>query len=112
MRGGQAGGVCVGWIDTLVLLLVSVPPAHPIMYHPRRFRNRRFRPHRYQAPKFDRAMTYLTTIKKRFSHEPQTYNHFLEMLHAYEDGERGETVGRKRKRGMIEVRENSGCVRT
>ncbi|CAN0566939.1 unnamed protein product, partial [Ectocarpus sp. 12 AP-2014] len=38
---------------------------------------------------FDHAITYVTTIKKRFSHEPQTYKAFLEILHTYQKEQRG-----------------------
>lgn len=44
----------------------------------------------YQPAEFDHAITYVTTIKKRFSHEPQTYKAFLEILHTYQKEQRGE----------------------
>ncbi|CAN0496176.1 unnamed protein product, partial [Hapterophycus canaliculatus] len=43
-----------------------------------------------QPAEFDHAITYVTTIKKRFSHEPQTYKAFLEILHTYQKEQRGE----------------------
>ncbi|CAM9790345.1 unnamed protein product, partial [Scytosiphon promiscuus] len=48
-------------------------------------------PIRHHLPaEFDHAITYVTTIKKRFSHEPQTYKAFLEILHTYQKEQRGE----------------------
>mmetsp|Transcript_13355 Transcript_13355/g.40406 ORF Transcript_13355/g.40406 Transcript_13355/m.40406 type:complete len:799 (-) Transcript_13355:644-3040(-) len=41
------------------------------------------------APKeFDHAITYVTTIKKRFAHAPETYKAFLEILHTYQKEQR------------------------
>lgn len=37
---------------------------------------------------FDHAITYVTTIKKRFAHEPNTYKAFLEILHTYQKEQR------------------------
>lgn len=45
----------------------------------------------HQPAEFDHAITYVTTIKKRFSHEPQTYKAFLEILHTYQKEQRGRT---------------------
>jgi hypothetical protein len=41
------------------------------------------------AIEFDHAITYVTTIKKRFGDEPRTYQHFLEILHTYQKEQRG-----------------------
>mgnify|MGYP005844303579 CR=1 FL=1 len=38
---------------------------------------------------FDHAINYVTTIKKRFSNEPETYKKFLEILHTYQKEQRG-----------------------
>jgi paired amphipathic helix protein Sin3a len=38
---------------------------------------------------FDHAINYVTTIKKRFSSEPETYKRFLEILHTYQKEQRG-----------------------
>lgn len=38
---------------------------------------------------FDHAINYVTTIKKRFSKEPQTYKKFLDILHTYQKQQRG-----------------------
>ena len=38
---------------------------------------------------FDHAINYVTTIKKRFAHEPETYKKFLEILHTYQKEQRG-----------------------
>lgn len=38
---------------------------------------------------FDHAINYVTTIKKRFSSEPETYKKFLEILHTYQKEQRG-----------------------
>ena len=37
-----------------------------------------------QPVEFDHAINYVTTIKKRFTDEPQTYKDFLEILHKYQ----------------------------
>jgi len=42
-----------------------------------------------QAVEFDHAITYVTTIKKRFANEPRTYQQFLEILHTYQKEQRG-----------------------
>ena len=43
-----------------------------------------------QAPlEFDHAINYVTTIKKRFANEPETYKKFLEILHTYQKEQRG-----------------------
>ncbi|GKY97387.1 hypothetical protein MPSEU_000697200 [Mayamaea pseudoterrestris] len=43
-----------------------------------------------QGPlEFDHAISYVTTIKKRFAHEPYTYKKFLEILHTYQKEQRG-----------------------
>ena len=43
-----------------------------------------------QAPvEFDHAINYVTTIKKRFATEPETYKKFLEILHTYQKEQRG-----------------------
>lgn len=47
------------------------------------------RPDPVGAPvEFDHAITYVTTIKKRFAHEPETYKAFLEILHTYQKEQR------------------------
>ena len=38
---------------------------------------------------FDHAINYVTTIKKRFANEPDTYKKFLEILHTYQKEQRG-----------------------
>ncbi len=42
-----------------------------------------------QQPEFDHAITYVTTIKRRFAGEPRTYQQFLEILHTYQKEQRG-----------------------
>jgi paired amphipathic helix protein Sin3a len=42
-----------------------------------------------QPLEFDHAINYVTTIKKRFSDEPETYKKFLEILHTYQKEQRG-----------------------
>ena len=37
-----------------------------------------------QPVEFDHAINYVTTIKKRFASEPETYKKFLEILHTYQ----------------------------
>ncbi|OQR83049.1 paired amphipathic helix protein Sin3 [Achlya hypogyna] len=37
-----------------------------------------------QPVEFDHAISYVTTIKKRFADEPETYKAFLEILHTYQ----------------------------
>ncbi|KAL7565064.1 hypothetical protein ACA910_005076 [Epithemia clementina (nom. ined.)] len=55
-------------------------------------------PQKLQVPKqqetqvpleFDHAINYVTTIKKRFANEPETYKKFLEILHTYQKEQRG-----------------------
>lgn len=38
---------------------------------------------------FDHAINYVTTIKRRFASEPETYKKFLEILHTYQKEQRG-----------------------
>ena len=38
---------------------------------------------------FDHAINYVTTIKRRFATEPETYKKFLEILHTYQKEQRG-----------------------
>jgi histone deacetylase complex regulatory component SIN3 len=38
---------------------------------------------------FDAAIAYVTTIKQRFAHDPRTYQAFLEILHTYQQEQRG-----------------------
>ncbi|CAM9605195.1 unnamed protein product, partial [Phaeothamnion confervicola] len=45
-----------------------------------------------QPREFDNAISYVTTIKKRFHSEPQIYKAFLEILHTYQKEQRGEGV--------------------
>ena len=42
-----------------------------------------------QPMEFDHAINYVTTIKKRFADEPETYKKFLEILHTYQKEQRG-----------------------
>lgn len=43
-----------------------------------------------QGPlEFDHAINYVTSIKKRFASEPETYKKFLEILHTYQKEQRG-----------------------
>jgi paired amphipathic helix protein Sin3a len=46
-------------------------------------------PQQHQAVEFDHAISYVTTIKKRFSSDPNTYHSFLEILHTYQKEQRG-----------------------
>lgn len=41
------------------------------------------------AVEFDHAISYVTTIKRRFANEPRTYQQFLEILHTYQKEQRG-----------------------
>jgi paired amphipathic helix protein Sin3a len=68
---------------------------HPVGMH--------HQPHMMQAPptaeqeqgeppaavEFDHAISYVTTIKRRFANEPRTYQQFLEILHTYQKEQRG-----------------------
>ena len=38
---------------------------------------------------FDHAIYYVTTVKRRFSNQPETYKSFLEILHTYQKEQRG-----------------------
>eukprot|EP00934_Nitzschia_sp_Nitz4_P003650 Nitzschia sp. Nitz4//scaffold6_size259037//239398//243609//NITZ4_001126-RA/size259037-processed-gene-0.97-mRNA-1//-1//CDS//3329557049//3640//frame0 len=49
-----------------------------------------------QAVEFDHAISYVTTIKRRFANDPSIYHSFLEILHTYQ----------KEQRGIKEVLEN------
>mmetsp|Transcript_56377 Transcript_56377/g.136777 ORF Transcript_56377/g.136777 Transcript_56377/m.136777 type:complete len:1195 (-) Transcript_56377:123-3707(-) len=42
-----------------------------------------------QPMEFDHAINYVTTIKKRFADDPETYKKFLEILHTYQKEQRG-----------------------
>lgn len=42
-----------------------------------------------QAVEFDHAISYVTTIKRRFKDDPSTYHSFLEILHTYQKEQRG-----------------------
>jgi len=46
-------------------------------------------PQPQQPVEFDHAINYVTTIKKRFATEPDTYKSFLEILHTYQKEQRG-----------------------
>ena len=45
-------------------------------------------PHQ-SAVEFDHAISYVTTIKRRFANDPSTYHSFLEILHTYQKEQRG-----------------------
>ena len=47
------------------------------------------RPAAAQAVEFDHAISYVTTIKRRFANDPSTYHSFLEILHTYQKEQRG-----------------------
>ena len=42
-----------------------------------------------QPMKINNAIAYVTTIKKRFEHQPETYKAFLEVLHTYQREQKG-----------------------
>jgi histone deacetylase complex regulatory component SIN3 len=42
-----------------------------------------------QPVEFDHAINYVTTIKKRFANQPDTYKNFLKILHTYQKEQRG-----------------------
>jgi len=42
-----------------------------------------------QPVEFDHAISYVTTIKKRFANSPQIYQSFLEILHTYQKEQKG-----------------------
>jgi paired amphipathic helix protein Sin3a len=46
-------------------------------------------PQQHQAVEFDHAISYVTTIKRRFANDPSTYHQFLEILHTYQKEQRG-----------------------
>lgn len=41
-------------------------------------------PDRPEEFEFDHAINYVTCIKRRFAHEPETYKAFLDILHSYQ----------------------------
>jgi paired amphipathic helix protein Sin3a len=43
----------------------------------------------HQAVEFDHAISYVTTIKRRFANDSNTYHTFLEILHTYQKEQRG-----------------------
>lgn len=43
----------------------------------------------HQTVEFDHAISYVTTIKRRFANDPSTYHRFLEILHTYQKEQRG-----------------------
>lgn len=43
----------------------------------------------HQAVEFDHAISYVTTIKRRFAGDPSTYHSFLEILHTYQKEQKG-----------------------
>lgn len=57
------------------------PPSHHHQPQPQ--------PPPQQPVEFDHAINYVTTIKKRFASEPDTYKSFLEILHTYQKEQRG-----------------------
>lgn len=46
-------------------------------------------PQTHHAVEFDHAISYVTTIKRRFQNDPSTYHSFLEILHTYQKEQRG-----------------------
>eukprot|EP00629_Pelagomonadales_sp_RCC1024_P013041 CAMPEP_0119279682 /NCGR_PEP_ID=MMETSP1329-20130426/21296_1 /TAXON_ID=114041 /ORGANISM="Genus nov. species nov., Strain RCC1024" /LENGTH=199 /DNA_ID=CAMNT_0007280237 /DNA_START=244 /DNA_END=840 /DNA_ORIENTATION=- len=54
-----------------------MPPPAPVDEPPR------------QPVEFDNAIAYVTAIKKRFEHQPETYKAFLEVLHTYQREQKG-----------------------
>ena len=46
-------------------------------------------PMQHQAVEFDHAISYVTTIKRRFANDQSTYHSFLEILHTYQKEQRG-----------------------
>jgi paired amphipathic helix protein Sin3a len=49
-------------------------------------------PQQAQQPppvEFDHAISYVTTIKRRFANDPTTYHQFLDILHTYQKEQRG-----------------------
>lgn len=58
---------------------------HPHQMHPGPPQEAQVQP----PVEFDHAINYVTTIKKRFAAEPETYKKFLEILHTYQKEQRG-----------------------
>jgi paired amphipathic helix protein Sin3a len=46
-------------------------------------------PNQPNQPDIDDAISYITTIKKRFANEPEIYKQFLEILRTYRKGQLG-----------------------
>jgi Paired amphipathic helix repeat len=46
-------------------------------------------PQQHATVEFDHAISYVTTIKRRFSNDASTYHQFLEILHNYQKEQRG-----------------------
>ena len=72
-------------------------PAYPTKKSPQAAQAPRPAPARASAPapapqqavEFDHAISYVTTIKRRFADDPSTYHAFLEILHTYQKEQRG-----------------------
>jgi paired amphipathic helix protein Sin3a len=62
------------------------PPQPPPQQQPQQMQQQN-QPH--QAVEFDHAISYVTTIKRRFANDQSTYHSFLEILHTYQKEQRG-----------------------
>jgi len=58
-----------------------LPPQQQPQQHPPQMQ--------HQAVEFDHAISYVTTIKRRFANDQSTYHSFLEILHTYQKEQRG-----------------------
>eukprot|EP00980_Cylindrotheca_fusiformis_P029895 scaffold24012_cov186-Cylindrotheca_fusiformis.AAC.8 len=63
----------------------QAPPAQP----PQQQQASQQQQPQHQAVEFDHAISYVTTIKRRFANDPSTYHSFLEILHTYQKEQRG-----------------------
>ena len=59
-----------------------------------------------QPVEFDRAIHYVTTIKKRFVAEPDTYKAFLEILHEYQKNEKSIEEVLERVSGLFHMHQD------
>jgi paired amphipathic helix protein Sin3a len=63
--------------------------AFPLQHHQPLPPTQQQQPQQQQPLEFDHAINYVTTIKRRFASEPETYKKFLEILHTYQKEQRG-----------------------
>ena len=84
-QGGKAGK-SRKVLDAIPPQQQQHPPQPPPQQQPQQIQQQN-QPH--QAVEFDHAISYVTTIKRRFANDQSTYHSFLEILHTYQKEQRG-----------------------